>query len=70
MKATRKHRHRQALRIAAYELDHTDLPEAVAVSEAVHLAQELSTDQSPAFVNGVLGTLAASRAQPGEPAAG
>ena len=41
---------RAALRIAAFELDYLDVPPAVAVSEAVHLVSELSTDESPAFV--------------------
>jgi N utilization substance protein B len=52
---------RSVLRIAAYEIDHTALPDAVAVSEAVRLAAELSTDDSPAFVNGVLGAVVASK---------
>ncbi|MDG3011265.1 transcription antitermination factor NusB [Rhodococcus sp. D2-41] len=47
---------RAILRIAVWELLHTsDVPEVVAVDEAVELAKALSTDDSPAFVNGVLG---------------
>lgn len=47
---------RAILRIAVWELFHaTDVPPVVAVDEAVELAKELSTDDSPAFVNGVLG---------------
>jgi len=34
-----------------------DVPDAVAVSEAIALARELSTDESPNFVNGVLGNI-------------
>ena len=34
-----------------------DVPDAVAVDEAVSLARELSTDESPAFVNGLLGRI-------------
>jgi N utilization substance protein B len=34
-----------------------DVPDAVAVSEAVLLASDLSTDESPRFVNGLLGRL-------------
>jgi N utilization substance protein B len=34
-----------------------DIPDAVAVSEAVELAGSLSTDESPAFVNGLLARL-------------
>ena len=52
---------RTALRIATYELDYTDLPPAVVVSEAVHLVSELSTDESPSFVHGVLGGLVGTR---------
>ncbi len=32
-----------------------DTPDAVAIDEAVQLAKEFSTDDSPAFVNGLLG---------------
>lgn len=43
------------LRIAVYELLYSlDVPEAVAVDEAIELAKTLSTDNSPRFVNGVL----------------
>ena len=49
---------RSILRLGAYEvLWGSDAPEAVAISEAVALAAELSTDDSPAFVNGLLGRL-------------
>jgi transcription antitermination protein NusB len=51
---------RAALRIAVYEIDYGEVPDAVAVAEAVQLVSELSTDESPAFVNGVLRTVAAS----------
>ena len=47
---------RAILRIAVWELFHgTDVPPVVAVDEAVELAKELSTDESPGFINGVLG---------------
>lgn len=47
---------RAILRVAVWELLYAeDVPEPVAVDEAVQLAKELSTDDSPAFVNGVLG---------------
>ena len=49
---------RNILRIGAYELlFRPDVPDAVAISEAVALAGELSTDDSPGFVNGLLGRL-------------
>ncbi len=49
---------RNILRVGAYELLWgPDIPPAVAISEAVLLAQDLSTDASPAFVNGLLARL-------------
>jgi N utilization substance protein B len=49
---------RNVLRLGVYEMLYVeDVPDAVAVSEAVALAQDLSTDESPAFVNGVLGAV-------------
>ena len=49
---------RAILRLGAYEvLFSPDVPEPVAVSEWVGLATELSTDDSPRFVNGLLGRL-------------
>ncbi|MBA3232758.1 MAG: transcription antitermination factor NusB [Propionibacteriales bacterium] len=50
---------RNILRIGVFELIHVDeIPTAVALSEAVSMARELSTDDSPAFVNGVLAKIA------------
>jgi transcription antitermination protein NusB len=50
---------RNVLRIGVYELLWTPaVPDNVAISEAVLLAQDLSTDASPAFVNGLLARLA------------
>lgn len=47
---------RAILRVAVWELLHAeDVPEPVAVDEAVELAKQLSTDDSPGFVNGLLG---------------
>jgi N utilization substance protein B len=49
---------RNVLRIGVFELLWSeDVPDAVAVDQAVTLVQQLSTDDSPAFVNGVLGTM-------------
>ncbi len=49
---------RNVLRIGLYELLWAgDVPDAVAISEAVQLARDLSTDASGAFVNGLLGRL-------------
>ena len=49
---------RAILRLAAFEIAFSDdVPNAVAISEAVQLATDLSTDESPAFINGVLGAI-------------
>ncbi len=47
---------RAVLRVGLYELLWAaDVPDAVAIDEAVELAKLLSTDESPKFVNGLLG---------------
>lgn len=49
---------RAILRIAVWELQFNDeVPAAVAIDEAVELAKEFSTDDSGAFVHGVLGRI-------------
>ncbi|MFL1376930.1 MULTISPECIES: transcription antitermination factor NusB [unclassified Nocardiopsis] len=49
---------RNILRMGAYELLWAqDIPDAVAIAEAVGVAKELSTDESPNFVNGLLSRL-------------
>ena len=54
---------RAILRMGAYEiLFADDVPTGVAISEAVELASSLSTDESPAFVNGVLSAVSRSAA--------
>jgi N utilization substance protein B len=55
---------RNVLRLGVYELLwSSDVPEAVAVSEALALVRDLSTDDSPTFVNGVLGAVMRDKAQ-------
>lgn len=50
---------RNILRLSAYEiLWGKELPIAVAIDEAVELAKNLSTDESPTYVNGVLSAIA------------
>lgn len=53
---------RNVLRLGVFEMLHVDdVPDAVAISEAMNLVRDLSTDESPAFVNGVLGSIQRSR---------
>ena len=53
---------RNILRIGVYELLWADgVPDGVAISEAVALAQDLSTDNSASFVNGVLARIKAEK---------
>ena len=49
---------RNILRLALFELRHTDTPVGVVISEAVDLAKSHSTKRSGGFVNGVLSKLA------------
>ena len=54
---------RNVLRLGVWELLWADdVPDPVAVSEAMALVQELSTDESPHFVNGVLGAIVRNKA--------
>lgn len=50
---------RAILRLASWEILHNpEVPAAVAISEAIGLAKEYSTEDSSRFVNGVLGRIA------------
>jgi N utilization substance protein B len=53
---------RTAVRIAVFEIDYLDVPDPVAVAEAVALVGDLSTDESPDYVNGLLGTIISTKA--------
>jgi N utilization substance protein B len=53
---------RAILRVAVWEILHNaDVPDAVAVNEAVELAKEFSTDDSGSFVNGLLSRIASTK---------
>ena len=59
---------RAVLQLALYEIQYVeDVPDGVAVSEAVRLAKKYDGDDTGSFVNGILGSLVRGRA--GEPAA-
>ena len=54
---------RNVLRLGVFELLYAeDIPDTVAVSEAMSLVRELSTDDSPPFVNGILGNIMRNKA--------
>ena len=53
---------RAILRCAVWEILHNDdVPDAVAINEAVEMAKELSTDDSGSFVNGLLSRISATK---------
>jgi N utilization substance protein B len=62
---------RNLLRLGAWELSYrSDVPRAVIIDEAVELAKEYGTDESSAFVNGVLNEIAERVAKAGGGASG
>lgn len=48
---------RAILRLATYEIVHSDLDDAVVINEAIELAKNLCNDTSPKFINGVLDSI-------------
>lgn len=53
---------RAILRVAVWEIIYNvDVPDAVAVNEAVELAKELSTEDSGSFINGLLSRIASTK---------
>jgi transcription antitermination protein NusB len=52
---------RNILRIALHELDGTDVPDEVAIDEAVTLAKRYATDDAARLVNGILGRIVRER---------
>ena len=53
---------RNVLRIAIHELDDDDVPEPVAIDEAVELAKRYASDEAGRLVNGILGRIQRERA--------
>jgi N utilization substance protein B len=54
---------RNVLRLGIFELLYSEeIPDPVAVSEAVNLVRDLSTDESPGFVNGILAAVVRDKA--------
>ncbi len=58
---------RAVLRIAVFELRHTDTPGPVVVDEAIELARRYGNEASPRFVAGILGSLLATDAAAADP---
>ena len=54
---------RSILRLAIWELMWGDVPESVAIDEALKLAGDLSTENSATFIHGILGKLASLKGQ-------
>jgi transcription antitermination protein NusB len=54
---------RTVLRIATYEIFHTDTPPPVVADEAIELARRYGSEASPRFVAGILGRLVADAAK-------
>lgn len=56
---------RNVLRVALHELLHRpDVPDEVAIDEAIEAAKELCSVETPAFVNGILGTVKREQVTP------
>lgn len=53
---------RNVLRIAVHELDSDDVPDPVAIDEAVELAKRYASNEAGRLVNGVLGRIQRDRA--------
>jgi transcription antitermination protein NusB len=57
---------RNILRLAVWELQSQHLSRKIIITEAIHLAKEFASAESPRFVNGVLDAVAKKLAAPGE----
>ena len=49
------------MRVALYEIEHTDVPYEVAIDEAVETAKEYCGADAPGFINGILGAIVRER---------
>ncbi len=52
---------RNVMRVALYEIEHSDVPDEVAIDEAVELTKRYCGADAPGFVNGVLGAAVRER---------
>jgi N utilization substance protein B len=54
---------RNILRVAAYELHfRPDIPDSVAINEAIEIAKKFSTKESASFINGILDKISREKA--------
>lgn len=60
---------RSVIRMGCYEMQHVGTPAAVVLDESIELAREFGTENSSAFVNGILDRLAAQTPTPDAPRA-
>lgn len=49
------------MRVALYEIEHTEVPHEVAIDEAVEIAKEYCGAEAPKFINGILGAIVRER---------
>jgi N utilization substance protein B len=52
---------RNLMRVALYEIEHSDVPTEVAIDEAIEIAKEYCGADAPKFINGVLGAIVRER---------
>lgn len=55
---------RNLLRLAFYEMKYLQTPVAVILNEVIELAKKYSTDDSPKFINGILGNFVRKECSP------
>ena len=51
------------MRVALYEIEHTEVPAEVAIDEAVEIAKEYCGADAPKFINGILGAIVRERGE-------
>ncbi len=49
------------MRVALYEIEHTEVPHEVAIDEAIEIAKEYCGADAPKFINGILGAIVRER---------
>jgi transcription antitermination protein NusB len=54
-----------AMRVALYEIEHSEVPHEVAIDEAIEVAKEYCGAEAPGFVNGILGAIVRERQEAG-----